>query len=171
MSERTERTQARLEEPRFEDGGPMLLAGLGRVFTWSEMDEIPQLWNEFGPRIGSIPGEVGAAAYGVNMAPPADGGVFGYMAAVEVSDAAAVPDDLTQLRFSAQRYAAFPHRGHVTQLTDTIGAAMSEWLLNNGYQIPHGTPGSVTFLERYSEEFDPETGFGGMEVWMPVVRG
>jgi AraC family transcriptional regulator len=166
----SEQTQVRLEEPRFEEGGPMVLAGLSRVFTWSEMGEIPTLWNEFGPRIGSIPGEVGEAAYGVNMAPPAEGGDFGYMAAVEVSDGAPAPADLTQVRLPAQRYAVFPHHGHVTELPGTIGAIMNEWLPQSGHRSPEVGPGGVVFLERYSEQFDPETGRGGMEVWMPIER-
>ena len=146
----------------------MVLAGLGRVLTWSEMGEIPRLWNEFGPRIGSVPGEVGEAAYGVNLAPPADGGDFGYMAAVEVSDPAVVPADLSTLSVPAKRYAVFPHRGHVTELTRTIGAIMSEWLPQSGHRSPEVGPGGMVFLERYSEQFDPETGRGGMEVWMPI---
>jgi AraC family transcriptional regulator len=164
----SEQPQVQLEEPRIEHSGPMVLAGLGRVLTWSEMGEIPALWNEFGPRIGSIPGEIGEAAYGVNMAPPANGGDFGYVAAVEVSDPAAIPADLTTLSVPAQRYAVFPHRGHVTELTGTIGAIMSDWLPQSGHRSPEVGPGGMVFLERYSEEFDPETGRGGMEVWMPI---
>lgn len=164
----SEQTQVRLEEPRFVDGGPMVLAGISRVFTWSEMGEIPTLWNAFGPRIGSIPGEIGEAAYGVNLAPPADGGDLGYMAAVEVSDGAAIPADLTHLHVPAQRYAVFPHRGHVTELTATIGAIMSQWLPHSGHRSPEAGPGGVVFLERYGDQFNPETGRGGMEVWMPI---
>ena len=149
----------------------MLLAGIGREMTFAEMGEIPQLWNEFGPRIGSIPGEVSTASYGVNLAPPADGSAdFGYLAAVEISDGSVVPADLTQIRLPAQRYAVFPHRGHVTQLTGTIGAVMSEWLPQSSHRAPEVGPGGVVFLERYGEEFDPETGFGGMEVWFPIER-
>ena len=166
----SKQTQVRLEEPRFEDGGPMVLAGIGRVFTWSEMGEIPTLWNEFHPQISALSGVIGTAAYGVNLAPPADGGDFGYMAAVEISDAAAVPADLTTVRLPAQRYAVFPHHGHVTELTGTIGAIMGEWLPESGHRSPEVEPGGMVFLERYTEEFDPYTGLGGMEVWMPIER-
>jgi AraC family transcriptional regulator len=42
------------------------------------------------------------------------------------------------------------------------------WLPESGHEIVRGTADAPNFFERYSEEFDPRTGMGGMEVWIPI---
>jgi AraC family transcriptional regulator len=49
-----------LEAPRFENAEPLRIAGLREHFTPETMTNIPELWRRFGPRIGNIPGQVGA---------------------------------------------------------------------------------------------------------------
>jgi len=39
---------------------------------------------------------------------------------------------------------------------------------SNNEEIACGTAGAPDFFERYSEEFDPRTGMGGIDVWIPV---
>jgi AraC family transcriptional regulator len=58
------------------------------------------------------------------------------------------------------------HRVHVSNLYETCRIA-GKWLAANGHEIAKSA-GVPAFFERYTEEFNPSTGMGGMEVWFPV---
>jgi AraC family transcriptional regulator len=108
--------------------------------------------------------------YGVCFVPPdGDSGSFGYLAAVEIAADAELQADMVELTIPAHRYAVVPHTGHVTELGDTIRALTEEWLPESGYSAPEPQPGSALFFERYAEDFNPDTGYGGMEVWQPLA--
>jgi len=155
---------APLEPPRFEDGEPMLIAGLAQRHRGTNAG-IPDQWLRFAPHIGNIPGQVGCAAYGVVFDSLEDACSFGYLAGVEVSDLGGLPEGFGHLEIPAQRYAVFSHRGHVSGIARTMGAIMGEWLPSSGNtRVTDG----ADFLERYGEEFDPQTGMGGVEVWIPI---
>jgi AraC family transcriptional regulator len=153
-----------LPPPRFETPGPLLIAGLGRRFASSDFAGVPALWQEFQPHIGAIPGQKGAVAYGLAARMAADGDSSFYLAGVEVADLSDLDDTFTGIRLPAQRWAVFPHRGHVTTIASTIDAIFGAALPSAG--LTHGDmPG---LLERYDEKFDPRTGDGGFEIWAPV---
>jgi AraC family transcriptional regulator len=154
-----------LEQPRFEDGEPMLLAGLRDHYTRETMKEIPALWQRFGPYLGEIPGQVGDVAYGVCF-PSADG--FDYMAGVEVNRSSELPDGFSEVTMPTQRYAVFAHQGHVSKLPETCRAIEQEWLPKSQYAFALGTAGTPGFFERYGESFDPRLGMGDIEVWVPI---
>jgi AraC family transcriptional regulator len=44
-----------LNAPRFENGRPLLVAGLGERYTWETGKAIPAQWQRFAPYIGNIP--------------------------------------------------------------------------------------------------------------------
>jgi AraC family transcriptional regulator len=154
-----------LEAPRFEDGKPMLMAGLRGYYTIATMGEIPGLWKRFEPYLGTVSGQVGRVAYGVCF-PLSDG--FDYMAAVEVQNSNGLPEELTVVTMPAERYAVFAHRGHVSTLQETCRAIEHEWLPKSRYSLGLGAPGSPGFFERYGESFDPKVGVGDVEVWVPI---
>jgi AraC family transcriptional regulator len=154
-----------LEQPRFEDGKPMLLAGLRDYYRVATMSEIPGLWKRFAPYIGRVPGQVGGVTYGVCF-PSSDG--FDYMAAVEVRSSEGLPDEFSVVTMPAERYAVFSHKGHVSKLPETCRAIEREWLPRSRYSLALGTPGSPGFFERYGESFDPKIGAGDVEVWVPI---
>ena len=153
-----------LEQPRFVDAKPLMLAGLDRRYTMATAGEIPALWDEFGPHIGNVPHQVGSVCYGVSNHMFDGGDAFRYMAAVEVSEITGLPDDFAGLRLPAQRYAVFPHHEHVSKIKETIGKIWGDWVPNSGHE-PAYLPG---FFERYSEDFDPEVAVGEVEIWVPV---
>ena len=154
-------------EPRFENGKPLLIAGLRKIYAPAAMPGIPAQWQAFAPHIGKIHGQVGRAAYGVCWQ-AADSANIEYLSGVEVSTFAGLPDDFTVVSLPAAKYAVFPHRAHVSKLYETCDA-ISRWLPESGYQpAAAADPETPAFLERYSEEFDPQTGMGGMEVWVPL---
>jgi len=150
------------ESPRYVDAGPMLLAGLDRNYTFQNMSEIPAQWNVFGPYIGNVPGQSGKVAYGLchNMT---DAG-FDYLCGVEVAPGSALPAGFSAEQLPAQRYAVFPHRDHVSKLSETIDHIMHAWLPASGHKLV-----AEPFLfERYGESFDPQIGSGDVEVWLPI---
>jgi AraC family transcriptional regulator len=157
---------AQLEAPRFEYGKPLRIAGLGEHYTPETMKNMPELWQRFAPHIGKIPGQVGQVAYGLcfNALSP-DG--MDYMAGVEVSGSSGLPDGFSVAAIPAQKYAVFSHREHVSKMYETLDA-IDKYLPGSGLEVACEAADAPNFFERYSEEFDPQTGMGGMEVWVPI---
>src|SRR5262249_36029119 len=98
----------RLEPPRFEERPAMLLAGLSARFDCESSSGIPAQWQKFVPHIGTIPGQIGGAAYGVRYNSDEEG-TFDYLCAVQASDFSQLPPDWARLRVAARRYAVFAH--------------------------------------------------------------
>jgi AraC family transcriptional regulator len=155
----------KLEPPRFEDAASKLVAGLRDHYATSTSNQIPALWQRFGPSIGRVPGQLSGATYGVCF--PLSSG-FDYMAAVEVSSASGLPESFSTSTIPAQRYAVFPHRDHVSKLYETCDAIEREWLPNSGHQLARGADGTPCFFERYGTSFNPFVGAGDVEVWVPI---
>ena len=158
------KVRVNLPPPRIATRGPLLLAGLGRRFAINDLAGIPALWQELNPHLGFIPGQKGAVAYGLAARMSADGESLFYLAGVEVKDLSDLGDGFTGIRLPAQRWAIFSHRDHVTTIASTIDAIFVEALPAAG--LRHGDMPDV--LERYGENFDPRTGEGGFEIWVPV---
>jgi AraC family transcriptional regulator len=68
----------------------------------------------------------------------------------------------------AQRYAVFAHSEHVSKLRNTCEAIWRQWLPNSGHEFARPAPGAPDFFERYGPGFNPQTGMGDIEVWVPV---
>ena len=137
-----------LGAPRIVDCEARWVAGLGT----GESAEIPALWQRFGPHMGQIPGQVGREAYGVCHSE-------GYLAGVAVRDASRVPLEWERVRLAAARYAVFRHEGHVSTVRRTW---FTIW--NRAGVRPTGEPE----FELYGAGFNPMTGSGGFEIWVPV---
>ena len=152
-------------EPRLENGKPLLIAGLRKTYAPAAMRGIPMQWQAFAPHIGKIPGQIGRTTYGICWQ-AADSANVEYLTGVEVSTFAGLLDDFTVVSLPAAKYAVFPHRAHVSKLYETCDA-ISRWLPESGHQSAADVE-TPAFFERYSEEFDPQAGFGGMEVWVPL---
>jgi len=165
--EREERLRAEveryaLEPPRFENGRELRIAGLNASYTFETRVNIPAQWERFASVSAQIPGRVGGGAYGVcwNYKP---GSGFDYLSGVEVGDVAKLPKEFTHIHLPAQRYAVFTHRKHVSAIVDTLDAIWKKWLPNSGKQAAEAPS-----FERYGEAFDPRTGLGGFEIWLPI---
>jgi AraC family transcriptional regulator len=157
---------AQLETPRFENGKPLLIAGLREHYTSETMKNVPELWQRFAPYIGNIPGQVGRVAYGAcfNALSPAG---IDYLVGVEVSSLSGLPQGFSHASIPAQRYVVFRHRDHVSKLYQTLDA-IDKWLPNSGHEFAQAAADAPNFFERYGEKFDPRTGMGDIEVWVPV---
>jgi AraC family transcriptional regulator len=150
-----------LQPPRMENGGPLLIAGLGKRVGFENLSGLPGLWQRFGEHLGHVPGQVGVIAYGICY--DTDDTGFDYIAGVEVADFASLPRDFARLGVAAQRYAVFTHTEHVSAVRGTFIAIFNDWLPGSGY-----APADAPVFERYDQRFDPRTGMGGFEIWVPV---
>jgi AraC family transcriptional regulator len=157
-----------LEAPRMMDRGALLLAGLREHYSAGPAKEIPALWQRLAPSIGRMPGQVGRVAYGVVFRSVEGVAGFDYMAGVEVARAEDVGREFVTVRIPALRYAVFAHRGHVSELTNTICAAVNVWLPESGYAAAEDGADAPGVIEYYGEHFDPQTGMNDIEVWVAV---
>jgi AraC family transcriptional regulator len=153
---------AKLEPPRFEYGKPLLVAGLGERYSCETSKAIPAQWQRFAPHIGNIPGQVGGTTYGV-CCNGDDEGNFDYITGVEVADFSDLPVSFSRVRIPAQRYAVFSHREHVSTIRRAVNTIWSKWLPESGHEVA-----DAPNFERYGEAFDPHTGSGGLEIWIPI---
>ena len=155
--------------PRFENGRPLLIAGLGGRYTADTLDDLPALWERFAIYLGKARGPVGRAAYGACSDMFTGTGSFQYLAGVEVSDCSALPEEFDLVHIPAQRYVIFSHRKHVSTLRYTVNTIWSQWLPASNYQAARANDGAADFLERYGEDFNPQLGTGDIEVWIPLA--
>jgi AraC family transcriptional regulator len=152
-----------LQPPRFETGKPLLVAGLGERYTWeSGGPAIPGQWQRFNQSVENIPGRIGQVSYGV-CCNGDDAGNFDYIAGVEVTDFSDLPREFASVRIPEQRYAVFSHRDHISAIRRTISTIWNHWLPSSGLKVA-----DAPNFERYDENFDPLTGNGGLEIWVPV---
>jgi AraC family transcriptional regulator len=152
-----------LSAPKFQQGPDLLVAGLNEPYGQETRPRIPQQWQRLAPHLGRVSGQVGPDAYGVCHAAGPDCR-FEYLAGVAVSSPDRLPEGFTTIKVDARRYAVFTHPGHVSSLPATIDTIWTRWAPDCGLPVAHGAP----CFERYTSEFDPDTGLGGMEVWVPL---
>lgn len=155
---------ADLAPPHFVTRKPLLVAGVGDRFSHDNGAGIPALWQRFHQTVEAIPCRLGRAAYGV-CCNGDDAGNFDYIAGVEVADFSDLPRDFSTVRIPAATFAVFSHPDHVSTIRRTVSTIWNHWLPASGYRMAD----APTF-ERYDERFDPNTGNGGFEVWVPVIR-
>ena len=155
-----------MQPTRIMNGSAMVIAGLAERYTGETRRDIPALWARFGPRIPEAKNMIGKSAYGVVETIMNAAGEFTYLAGVEIAAADNLLAEFTAIEIPARRYAVFTHNRHVSEIPTTTMKIFDEWLPGSGYRVD-SQPG---LIERYGEAFDPETGLGDMEVWIPVTK-
>jgi AraC family transcriptional regulator len=151
-----------LAPPRFETAKPFLVAGLGERYSFETNAGIPGQWQRFNEQRHEIPDQAGRVSYGV-CCNGDDSGNFDYIAGVEVSDFSDLPRKFARVRVPEARYAVFSHREHVSTVRRTVNTIWNQWLPASGLVVA-----DAPNFERYDEKFDPRTGNGGFEIWVPV---
>jgi len=151
-----------LQPPRFATGKPLLIAGLSERISLEKSAGIPGLWSRFHQSVDRIPRRVGNLAYGV-CCNGDDAGNFDYISGVEVSDFSDLPREFASVRIPEQRYAVFTHRDHISTIRRTVNTIWNQWLPASGLKAA-----DAPNFERYDEKFNPVTGDGGLEIWVPV---
>jgi AraC family transcriptional regulator len=146
----------------------MRIVGFGRIFTWAEMGEIPGLWQLAGPWLEAETGSMTAESFGAMFVAPEGTGDFGYIAGIDMAVDFELTPDLMELRIQPGSFAIFPHNGGLADWPKTIWAVQEEWLPSSGHVRADLVPGSVSIMERYGPGFDPQTGLGDMQCWLPL---
>lgn len=150
--------------PRFVDRPAMTIAGLAETHDRMKPEGIPAQWQRFNHYLGHIPGANLDVAYGVLSGVFEDTDSFVSLAGLEVSTTSALQSELTALAIPAQRYAIFTHTGHVSKMRTSVNTVFNRWVPELGIEMAE----FPSFIERYGMEFDPETGTGDVELWVPV---
>ncbi len=152
-----------LPEPRKETRGPMTLVGLARRYPYNQVEGIPAQWTAFQAYEGTL-GEKPGFWFGVCDGFDEAAGTFRYSCAVEVDDPRDVPAGLDVLKLEPATYLAFTHAGHISGIRNTMDAIWRQYLPG----CPFEADGDAPMFELYDEKFDPRTGLGGLEIWIPV---
>ena len=151
-----------LKAPRFETGKALLVAGIGERYTCEGSAAIPGQWQRFHQSVDNIPARIGKVAYGV-CCNGDDSGNFDYIAGVEVSDFSDLPREFARVRIPEAKYAVFTHAEHISTIRRTVNTIWNHWLPASGVKAA-----DAPSFERYDENFDPLSGNGGLEIWIPV---
>ena len=152
-----------LEPPRIEKIEQKTIAGLNETYTFETRMNIPEQWCSFMSRVEELSDGKKEATFGVcwNYVP---GTGFDYLSGAEVANANSLPDGMSSVTLSAGRYLVFTHTKHVSEIPNTIEAIWQKYLPNSSYAA-----GNSPSFERYTDEFDVETGFGGTEIRIPLA--
>ena len=151
-----------LESPRFEEIGPLLIAGTRESYTDATSAGIPGQWQRFFPYLGQVPGQTGGGvSYGL-VFPSANGDFWDYVCGVPVSDFSRLTSEFQQFSLAKAKYAVFPHRGYISTLRETWGQIWNKWLPESKARVTRGAR-----LEKYDATFRLDAP-GGVEIWIPV---
>jgi AraC family transcriptional regulator len=153
---------ADLRPVRFEQGKPMLIAGLGERYTWESSKAIPAHWQRLVPCLGTMPRRLGTTTFGLSYNGD-DEGNFDYIAGCEVADFSELPTAFSRLRLTAQKYVVFAHTAHISEIRRTVCTIWTRWLPESGHEVADA-PG----FERFGDTFDFRTGQGGLEICIPI---
>ena len=136
--------------------------GMSLDCNFENIEGVPALWARFAAREHELEREP-PIGYGVCYGADADGN-FTYMAALEVDPDTPVPDGMSRMAIPAGRYAMFVHEGHISDIGKTIYSIWNKSLPDLGLE-----PREAPDFERYDGRFDPKTGRGLVEIWIPVT--
>lgn len=152
-----------LDVPRMEQGRAMRIAGIREHYVAEENVRIPSQWQRFAPYIGNVPSQKGHENYGVIEFEEC--GEMNYTAGVEVTGGPRLISPLVAVDVPEQFYAVFTHTGHISAIRCTFDAIWNDWFPSSDLKPTKGTQ-----FERYDERFNPSTGEGQMEIWVPVQK-
>ena len=157
-------------QPRIVEIGKKKLIGMS-VMTSLAKNNIPQLWNDFMPRIKEIANNVDSGFYEVHPFDPefkmenfTEDMEFEKWAAVEVDGIGTIPNGLRSITIEGGKYAVFEHKGTMDNIQMSFDYAYGTWLPNSGYEMDR-----IADFERYGEHyFGPENPDSITEIWIPI---
>lgn len=151
-----------LPAPHLESRDAFEVTGMSDHFTFGSIPTIPAaLWAAMNDREDEIV-SVQPCAYGISYDTTMGEG-FRYLAGYATALGAAVPAGMTLLKVPPGNYAVFVHDGHVSQIHQTMPSIFDSGLPDVGL-----TARAAPEVEIYDNRFDPKTGLGPVELWIPV---
>jgi AraC family transcriptional regulator len=126
--------------------------------------EIPNLWQQFGPRMGEVPqlAEPGVS-YGLMDHFDMEAGELDYMAGEPVTQMGDPPAGMTRWDVPANTYAVF--EATLPTIGQTFDYIYNTWLPTSGYQQAAGP-----YFERYGETFNPDDPGSKLSIYIPVEK-
>jgi AraC family transcriptional regulator len=142
------------------------VAGARAVFDNQNKSGIPGLWPRL-IRCLPLPGQVNAVTYGVFWMENKDEGRFNYLAGVEATGDAALPEGFERVHLAAQTYVVFRLTLDGSALQPQIQAAMpliwGEMLPKSGLK-----PVQAPDLEVYPADFEPMRKGAHLDVYVAI---
>lgn len=150
-----------------QDAGPMLIAGLSKNYLFDDPMNPSSQWKQLNSYLSNTLDQKEQVTYGIcfNLD---DGRGIEYVCGIEVADGLQTSElskDFVLKRLPSFSYAVFEHKGHVSSIRQTCDTIWKEWIPQSGYGKPRE---AHLFFERYGEGFDPQTGKGDIEIWIPI---
>ncbi|SMY09515.1 AraC family transcriptional regulator [Flavimaricola marinus] len=150
-----------LPAPRLDSRPGFEVTGMADRFTFGTIPTIPALWSVLNAREDELsPTE--PCAFGISYDTTGGDG-FRYIAGFATAHGADVPEGMTRLKVPEGRYAVWLHDGHVSEMHQTMQAIFDTGLAKAGLSAR-----AAPELEVYDARFDPKTGSGPVELWIPV---
>lgn len=156
-------------QPEIYKQREMTLVGLRTTFYGADSDKnnvsekLPQLWQDFLPRLGEITNSTGEICYGVVRQLSENSDELEYYCAIEVDSKATLPEGMCAVKIDECEYAKFTHKGDVSKIDSTINYIFSTWLPQSGKRHAE-----TTDLEFYGNEYDPVSSSSVMYYAIPV---
>jgi AraC family transcriptional regulator len=153
----------KLDPPRVEARETLLIAGLTEHYRCDQgAAGIPAQWQRFVEFLERIPDRKADDTFGVVYNTDEEGNMD-YLCGVEVGRISELPKGLSSLRVPATQYAIFFHPDHVASIRASWNYIWNEWLPQSKLQLA-----DAPVLEHYDQRFNPRTGAGGVELWVPL---
>ncbi|MEO1495281.1 MAG: AraC family transcriptional regulator [Pseudomonadota bacterium] len=149
--------------PELRERDAMRVIGMSARCSPETIAKIPSLWQTFNARVAEVAKPGNETAFGVCT--DGDGaGNFRYVAGVEVAASAKLPEGMDDVTVPAGKHAVFTHSGHISDFPKTVYTIWNKGLTDAGL-----THRPAPDFELYDQRFNPETGRGEVEIWIPVV--
>lgn len=152
------------EQPR------MLLVGLRTLFFGVDSErnnvgaQLNPLWGAFIPRLAQIEHRISGVCYGVVRQLEEGSERLEYHAAIEVTDASALPEGMVALEIPASTYARFEHRGPAQNIDHTVSYAYATWLAQSSHRHSYGPD-----LEFYGAQYHYSSDDSVMHYAIPIA--
>ncbi|SPH24812.1 Transposon Tn10 TetD protein [Defluviimonas aquaemixtae] len=155
-------TQVQLPDPVTKSCPARHFVGLQARYSAATRPGIPGQWARFNTEDPEFEGQLPGAGYGV-VHGFTDDGEWNYLCGNEVKRPIPVPNGYTAVTVPAAVYAVFSAKEHIAAI-DQVMTGILDWIAAWDRELAEGAT-----LERYGPEFDPKTGGGGFEVWVPIA--
>jgi len=139
----------------------MFLVGTTARYAYEDVAGIPRHWARFMGEASAIAHRTATSPLSVSTRAGSDG--FDYTCAWEVSRLPAAAGRWTLTTLPARSYAVFRHDRHVSSLPEAYA-----WIWDEGLRRLRLPVADAPTLERFDPRFDPVTGMGGIEIWIPL---
>jgi AraC family transcriptional regulator len=152
-----------LKPPRLVSGDDIRAVGLAQRHPFGSPKDIPAQWRNFmATHYAAIPNKREGIPISLSGDLDDDGN-FEYICAAEVTAFGKTPRGLIEVSLPARRYLVFAHDGHISTIGATYSAIWNTGLPDSGERVAE-----AFCIERHRPTFNPQTGMGGVEIWIPL---